>query len=503
MKRLDASLLFLLSLAALLVHGYHPFAEDAEIYLPGVEKLLRPDLFPSGTEFFQSHASLTLFPQMVAGIVSITHLPLEFVLLALQLLSIFLLLLACRQLTGKCFQSATARWAGVALVAALLTLPVAGTALYIMDQYLNPRNLAAFAGIFALVKVLEENYLQASLWIAFSLFIHPLMAAFALFYCGLLVAQRKFAFSPAKELRSATAVALLPFGLSFGSASAAYREAAQYHEFHYLFHWRWYEWLGILAPALLLLWLARLARARNLETVTQLCRLLVVYEVICFVAAVTLSVLPGSETLARLQPLRGLHLLYILLFLIGGGFLGEYVLKNRAWRWVALFLPLAATMFLVQRALFPASAHVELPGMAPRNPWAQAFIWVRENTPTDARFALDPFHADIPGEDTVGFRALAERSRLADAHKDSGAVSMFPPLATEWQEQMRAQEGWRQFGVQDFRRLAADYAIEWVVLEKPGVAGLDCPYENPAVMVCTLLPGRSPMDSTQRSWYSE
>ena len=53
----------------------------------------------------------------------------------------------------------SASW--VALVAALLTLPVAGTALYVMDQYLNPRNLAAFAGVFAVVRVLEKKFLRA------------------------------------------------------------------------------------------------------------------------------------------------------------------------------------------------------------------------------------------------------------------------------------------------------------------------------------------------------
>ena len=35
-------LLLLLTAGALLVHGYHPYAEDAEIYLPGVEKILNP-----------------------------------------------------------------------------------------------------------------------------------------------------------------------------------------------------------------------------------------------------------------------------------------------------------------------------------------------------------------------------------------------------------------------------------------------------------------------------
>ena len=45
----DAGILLLLAFAAILVHGYHPGAEDAEIYLPGIEKRLDPSLFPANT----------------------------------------------------------------------------------------------------------------------------------------------------------------------------------------------------------------------------------------------------------------------------------------------------------------------------------------------------------------------------------------------------------------------------------------------------------------------
>ena len=67
----------------------------------------------------------------------------------MHLASVFLLLAACWDLSGKCFADPKARRGGVTLIAALLTLPVAGAALYIMDQYVNPRNLVAFALIFA------------------------------------------------------------------------------------------------------------------------------------------------------------------------------------------------------------------------------------------------------------------------------------------------------------------------------------------------------------------
>jgi hypothetical protein len=202
------------------------------------------------------------------------------------------------------------------------------------------------------------------------------------------------------------------------------------------------------------------------------------------VAAVVLSIPGRLEALARLQPQRSLHLLYIIMILAGGGFLGEYVLKNQPWRWLALLLPLCFGMWFAQRALFPASAHIEWPGASPRSPWVRAFVWIRENTPVNAVFALDPFYMRAPGEDANGFRAIAERSVLADAVKDSGAVTMFPPLAEEWQREVEAQTGFDKFQINDFHRLRTAYGVNWLVLTQPGFQGTSCPFQNETVLVC-------------------
>jgi len=473
-------MLLLFTLGALLVMGYHPGAEDAEIYLPGIEKILRPELFPFNAQFFQSHAHMTLFPNLIAASVEITHLPLEFVTFGWQLLSIFLLLWGAWELTGKCFTDARARWAGVALLAALFTLPVAGTALYIMDQYLNPRNLTAFTSLFAIAAILDRKYVRAVLLLVFAAAMHPLMPAFVIFYGVILIWVRQ------REFKNMSFAAALPFAFLFQATSPAYHQVAMSHTYHYFLRWQWYEILGALAPLAILWGFSRLARARQMWNVDLLCRALLLYESICIVAAVILSSSPRFEALARIQPMRSLYLLYTLMILLAGGFAAEYVLKNRAWRWVALFLPLCAGMFYAQRHLFPASAHIEWPGAAPQNPWVQAFWWVRDNTPVDAVFALDPHHMELAGEDSNGFRAIAERSMLADAAKDSGAVTMFPPLAEEWQRQVQAQKNWKNFQMQDFARLQAAYGVNWVVVQEPSLAELSCPYQNQAVAVCRL-----------------
>jgi hypothetical protein len=480
LKLKDFVLLALLTLGALLVHGYHPWAEDSGIYIPGAEKILHPELFPFNSQFFESHAHLTFFPNLIAASVRVSHLPLDVMLFFWQLTSIFLFLLACRELISKCFHDERARWAGVALIAALLTLPVAGTALYVMDQYVNPRNLVACAAIFAIVKVIDRKYFQAALFLVLAAAIHPLMSVFALSYCVVLIYIEEF------DRRSAGLACLLPFGLSFDPPSLAYHQVALAHPYFYLLQWRWYEWLGAVAPIAILWWFSRIARSRRLRNLALLCRALIVYQLVYLLVAVVLTVPARFESLARLQPMRSLYLLYVLFFLFAGGLLGEYVLKNRAWRWAALFVPLCAGMFLAQHALFPASAHIEWPGSAPKNQWVQAFQWIRANTALDAIFALDPTYMDIPGEEENSFEAIAQRSMLADANKASGAVSMFPAMADEWLVQVQAQTGWTTFQPQDFRRLKAQYGVSWVVVQQPSTVGLDCPYQNATVMVCRL-----------------
>jgi hypothetical protein len=372
----------------------------------------------------------------------------------------------------------------------LLTIPVTGTALYILDQYLNPRNLAAFAGIFMVARTLEKKYVRAFLWLVFAACMHPLMWVFPFSFCVLLLVMERvesYLKSGTKSAVTTGLAALLWPGIPLApAASAAYHEAAKRHGFHYIQHWAWYEQLGAVAPLALFWWFARIARGRQWAVVERVSRAFVVYGLIYLVAALVVDLPARFEALARLQPLRSLHFLYIVMFVVMGGFLGEYVLRNRVWRWLLLFVPLSLGMFVAQRSLFPASAQVEWPGVEPRNPWAQAFVWVRQNTPVDAVFALDPEYMDTAGEDEIGFRCLAERSRLADEVKDNGVVSMFPPLAEEWWAQMQAQTPWKSFGAEDFQRLKSKYGANWVVVQQPGVLGLDCGYQNKAVKVCRV-----------------
>jgi hypothetical protein len=470
----------LLTAGALLIHGYHPYAEDSAYYLPAVKKLLNPALYPHGAEWFESHQRLTLFPALVAWVVRASHLPLGTVLFAGHLLTLFLFLAGCWKVSCLCFESSEARWCSVALAAALMTLPAAGTALFLMDQYLNPRSISNFAALFAVAHALERRYLAAMVWLFAAGLVHPLMTVFGVFFVLLLAGARNL------EPKVAPFAACLVLGISLGPPSEAYHQAALLHDYHYVTQWPWYGWLGIFAPVGLFYWFWRIARPRRMINVALLSRSLLPFVLLSLVGALILDIPRRFEALARFQPMRSMHLAYLLLVLLAGGMLGQFLLKRSPARWLILFVPLCAGMTFVQFQLFPASAHIEWPGVPSRNPWFQAFDWVRENTPVNAYFALDPLHMDIAGEDQQSFRAIAERSMLADIVKDSGAVSMFPQLAEGWWEQVKAQQGWKSFRQADFERLKSRYGVDWVILQQPSTPGLTCPYQNSAVLVCRV-----------------
>jgi hypothetical protein len=129
---------------------------------------------------------------------------------------------------------------------------------------------------------------------------------------------------------------------------------------------------------------------------------------------------------------------------------------------------------------------VEWPGLKLRNLWQQAFLWIRDNTPSDAIFALDNDYIESPGEDAQGFRATAERSAVADWFKDGGIASNFSEAAGLWWQGSTATEQLNQ--ASDEQRLARlqPLGVTWIVLPVGASTGFSCPFTNVRVRVCRL-----------------
>jgi hypothetical protein len=483
-------MLLLLTLAAVLIHGYHVGIEDQGIYLPAIKQHLQPSLYPYDTELFAPQTRPTLFDEAVAASSRLTHLSLETTMLLWHLASIYLVLWGCLRIVRRCFASPQAHWAAVVLVAALLTIGVAGTGLYLVDEYLNPRAPATALLLLMLVDILDRKFWRAPIWVVLAALLHIQMAFYAVLLAFFFLFPEKWLPARIRIVPSGAFALLLGLPLSalFEKGSDAWLEAARTRSIHYLIRWSWYEWLGIFGPMIFFWWYARIAREKNLPRLAFLARRLTLFAIFIFVAACVVTIPPAFERLTPYQPMRGFHLVYLFFVILSGGLLGQFILRRSVVRWLLLFIPISLAMFYAQHQLYSASSHIELPGVAPRNPWLQAYAWVRQNTPVNAYFAMDPYYLHAPVVDEHGFRALAERSVMADYIKDSGVVLLFPAMADRWHNEVYARSNWSQFQRADFERLHRDFGVNWVLISASHPAGdaLSCPYANQAVRVCRI-----------------
>ncbi|HXE09078.1 MAG TPA: hypothetical protein VN612_14350 [Acidobacteriaceae bacterium] len=496
------------TLAAVAINGYHPYAEDGGIYVAGVKRLLDAGLYPHDAGFAMEPSRWSLFAPMVAAIVRAVHAPLPWVLLALHVGSIWGTLYAAWMLATRCYARSDALAGVVVLLACWLGLPVAGTALYVMDPYLTARSFAIPALLVAIAGALDATDWDENpgrrwrgwmIWItglAACAAMHPLIAMDAAAATMLLACLR----ARLSEVRTggtvavcATAIAVTACAQLFAAPeSAAYVRAALSRSYWFLSEWRWYELVGVCAPVAILGaagWISGRRDKWGCKTGAE--RTLAQTAVIAGLLASAVAVLFAPECapghlVARMQPLRMFQVVYVVMIVVLGGRLGETVLRRSVWRWAAAGLVLGAVMFASTRAEYRASHHLELPWIAKRNTWAQAFEWVRVNTPRDALFATDGDYIHAPGEDAQNFRAIAERSVLPDASKDGGEASIAPDLAKAWAQGAAAQENLN--AISDAERVARlkPLGVGWVVLEASARTEFACPYANAGVRVCRL-----------------
>jgi hypothetical protein len=477
-----------------LVMGYHPGMEDDGVYLAAVKADLQPALFPHNAGFFRLQLQLTVFDNWMAQFVSLTHIPLPWAEFLWQFVSLFVILWVARRIAARLFPEASAQWAGVAMLAAMFTLPVSGTALNIADQHLHPRTIATALILLAISRILERISWQAVPLMLLACAFHPIMGAMGLSFCCVLFLtlsepiQHHIRAWRTRQLQNLATpvVAAVPLAWVFEPPTPAWLEALHTRHWFRLYQWTWYEWLGAIAPLALFWLVSRIARKRGELMLSKFATAILIYGI--FQQAVAMVVLGPQAliVLSAFEPMRYLHLVYIFMALVGGAYLGRYLVKGSAWRWALYLLIVNAPMFYAQRQLFAGSAHLEMPGAAPSNPWLQTFDWVKNNTPTGAYFALDPNYLDAPGEDHHGFRALAERSALADSVKDTSVVTKVPQLGPAWKEQTQALNGYSHFQLDDFERLKSRFGVDWAVVSWPQSAPLNCRWHNDTLAACQI-----------------
>jgi hypothetical protein len=513
-----AGLVTALTLIAVVVHGYHPYAEDGGLYLPEIKRLLRPGLYPQGAEFIVGHLRFSIFAPGMAGLVRWSHLRVETVMLLVYLASFWTTLFAGWLLAARCYPSREARCGAVALFAVWLTLPVAGTSLMLMDPYVTARSFSTPFALLALVGALQfllpgsgsvdgrtaaqwQGVLLCCAAVAGAAAMHPLMGAYAfgsvMVLACVMSPRRQIQIWGTIGLSGAAAGLAVTLQMSGVPESKAYLSVVQTRYYWFLSEWHWYELMGLVAPLVILAMStfgrrgAKLKQDESDAARVGLAKMAVVSGVIA-VAVAVLFARSGFAThsVARLQPLRIFQLVYVVMILVVGAAVAERVLRRSVLRWVVVFSLLAGVMVFAERQTYPESARLELPGTmqwsAPKNPWEQAFVWISRNTPQDALFALDSHYINLQGEDAQGFRAIAERSVLPDYSKDGGVVANKPALTGEWMQGLAAQANLSTEDDAVRMKALRPLGVSWVVLDRGAKTGFRCEYANAVVKVCRL-----------------
>lgn len=476
-----------------LVNGYHPFADDGAIYVAEIRRLLNPGLYPHNAAFVLASSRDSIFTHALALVVSTIRLRLDVVLLACQLLSIFLFLLAVGRVAERLFARSSARWGALLAAACSFMLPVAGTALFVMDPYVTPRSFSTPINLLALAACFDGAPWKWALWLVLAGLIHPLMASYAL----VLIVMLKIALASDGRQR---VVRMAAFGLTgflvsaavfvatfHVSADLASSQAALSRSYFFLASWHWYEYLGLIFPLLLLFLGAR--RLRGCGRPAALAGAAFAVGLTSLLAALCFIHPNGSFLLARLQPLRSFHIIYVVGLLLGGGWLGirlDRFQRGKIFLAALLCAGVMFAMFQAQRLTYGASAPIEWPWAQPRNPWQQAFLWIRRNTPQTALFALDAGYIEYPGEDSQGFRAIAERSMLPDWYKDGGIASEFPVAQVQWRREVQATEGLNEATDEERISRLLPLGATWIVLPIQSETHFRCPYQNSGVRVCRV-----------------
>ncbi|MGA8528570.1 MAG: hypothetical protein WB622_02580 [Acidobacteriaceae bacterium] len=476
----------LLTPLVLVVHGYHPFAGDAGLYTAGVRHILHPALYPRNEVFVTAFTHRSVFPWLLAGLVRLTHLPLAWILLATHLFSIWLFLTATARLAARLFPGRSARIFSTLLAAACCALPVAGTALVLMDPYVTARSLSTPLSLLAVSATLDRRWPLTVLLIALCFAVHPLMgaytAAFVLLLALLLTGHTRTALLLCV---AAFVIAGVAFVLAHSTpADPAYCQAVSLapRSFLFLARWRWYEVLGLVLP--LALFALALRRVGTRPPTGALCLTCILLGSTTLLIAACFVPPAGPYLLVPFQVLRSFHLIYCLGVVLCGGALATLP-RNYSWIAPTFLTLLFAAMFCIESLEWPGGRRIELPGLAAANPYVQAFLWIRTHTPPDAVFAFDPQLVYLPGEDEQSFRALSERDQLAD-DKDAGVAAILPALAPRWAAQRNAEFSVDQMSDAERRATLAPLGATWLLLPPAAPTALPCPFRNQAVQACRL-----------------
>jgi hypothetical protein len=485
--------------------GYRYGIGDQAFYVPAVIQHLDPNLFPRDRFILHAQDRFLFYDDAVAAAARFTGISVPVLFFISYVAGMFLLFGAIVAIGGAIYRS----WWSIATLVALMTLRhrITMTGANSLEGYFHPRMLAFAVGAWALAAYLHEKRAASLGLVAAAMAIHPTTALWFAVWIAVALAVSE----PRWRLRLAGAAVfggvLATWMLTRGPLrghltrmDAVWASALTGKDYIFPSDWNSSFWLVNLSylPVATVLYLGRQLRGiavpREMGLVAGACALLLIFLISwpLMSAGFALALqLQTSRVFWMLDFLAAIYLAWILAEGFpdtaaapdrGGDAHRSRSSLNRIRRAsvaavVATALARGIFVWRVEQAGNPITS-IGLP----RDNWTDVMQWV-SRTPSDTHVLAHPGHAWKYG---TSVRVSGERDVYFEEVKDLSVALYSRDVAVESLRRIRDAENFDTFTADRFRALAAEYDLDYLVIDRE--VDLPLMYRNERFRVYALQP---------------
>lgn len=507
-KRIPLWLLVLLvTISSLFISGYRFAYSDNNFYIPLVQKVHNPDLYPSDPLFDQPIGGYTYLPEILSFFLN--YLDIQTLYILSYLLFSFIMFWSVAKITQTLFKKRS-----IVLIALLLTISpkvVAGTSILTFSIYMLPRFAAISISLFALYMFIKARYKSSSIVMGIALILHPptviALVAAQLFYLIKKKSVKKILISLLIFLIVSTPIIYSyfvtpkdttffpdPFHLSILTEPPTAKAL--------LFPLHWHTMnlglvslLGLLVVIMIFLYtFLRMYSENSLSNKDIRILSLVLTSLFLLIINIIFGELFPISIIIQLTLARGLLFIYwismvyfakllwdqrhslfgkllgilvisfllrgviffvlgTILFAIGSLIRDRIALKNRIIKIFSVFIVFSVSIFIVIITIHP----IELPHTYPNHDtitsdYVDVQLWSKNNTALDSKFIVPPI--------TPNFRIFSERTPIISPWDEVG-ILVSPGYTKAWNQRRLDVWGFEGYynNIDKYNQMPAEYII--------------------------------------------
>lgn len=464
--------------------GYRFGVSDQAYYVPAIQHLLDPTLFPRDSALLDAQSSLMTSDQLMAGVVQATTGSLPGVAAGFYLISLLVLIAAAVYFA----RSLQFSWWAVAAFGLLLTMRhrIAKTGANSLEGYMHPRQMAFGLGVLALASIVRNRFGVAVLCVAMAGVLHPTTAL----WFGLAVIAGAAVRHPEWRWQIGTigvlgglaavwAVSVGPLAGRLVTMDALWLQVLDTKDYLFPTEWPLDAWLLNLAYPVVIWWTWRARERRGLAVQGESA---LVAATVALTAVFAISIPLTALDLALAVQLQITRVFWVLDFL---------TLASVAW-WITrtprlaivavalLAIAAAARGYYLLEVWQPERQLVTVD--LPKTPWVDAMTWLRSQ-PADWHVLADPDHAWKYG---VSVRIAAGRDTVLEGVKDSALALYSRDVAVRVAARTRDLVDFPLLTTARARALAASYEADVVIVEAAHQLDLPVLYRNDQFVIFDL-----------------